>query len=395
VPWRELEPKEGHYDFSVIDRGLAQARAAGGVFGFRIQAACTGCATGGIAVPDYLVNLMPKGFWFNLNGAKNYAPDWNDPDYLVRLDALLEALGKRYRNDPRLGFVDISSYGDFGEWHLHGWPYPAKTGAVPITLANARAIVDMNLHAFPTKRLLMQHQTVTVDGKTDHDVFLYALGKSSRIGIRNDCLGDPWFSTDMGDLYGKYSIVANRWKTAPVMTEYCYQSPGTGGLARASKQIDQYHVADIGNGNTAAFGEFSSTEQHQWKVNNTKAGYRFVVDRVAMVPALAAGNRFQIVANWSNVGVTPAYTDWTVTYELRNAKNRTVWREASSLDLDQFLPGTRTVTDTFDLGKVAPGRYRLVLAVRDPHRYYAPLALAIGDRARDGSYSFGTVEVHK
>src|SRR5262245_38589304 len=60
LKWRDLEPREGHYDFSAIDRGLAQARGAGGVFGFRIQAACTGCATGGIAVPDYLVNLMPK-----------------------------------------------------------------------------------------------------------------------------------------------------------------------------------------------------------------------------------------------------------------------------------------------------------------------------------------------
>jgi hypothetical protein len=93
--------------------------------------------------------------------------------------------------------------------------------------------------------------------------------------------------------------------------------------------------------------------------------------------------------------VTPAYTDWTVSYELRDANDRAVWRAASSLDLEDFLPGNRTVTDTFDVGKVAPGRYRLVLVVRDPHGYYAPLALAIGGRARDGSYPYGSVDVRR
>ena len=117
VTWRELEPTQGNYDFSRIDEGIATARANGGVFGFRVQAACTGCAAGGLAVPDYLKDLMPKGFWFRLNNTSNYAPDWNDPDYLSRLDALLHALGQRYGNDPRVGFVDISSYGDYGEWH--------------------------------------------------------------------------------------------------------------------------------------------------------------------------------------------------------------------------------------------------------------------------------------
>jgi beta-galactosidase GanA len=128
VTWRELEPTQGNYDFSRIDEGIATARANGGVFGFRVQAACTGCAAGGVAVPDYLKDLMPKGFWFRLNNTTNYAPDWNDPDYLSRLDALLHALGERYGNDPRVGFVDISSYGDYGEWHVHQWPYPSATG---------------------------------------------------------------------------------------------------------------------------------------------------------------------------------------------------------------------------------------------------------------------------
>ena len=89
VTWRELEPTQGNYDFSRLDEGIATGtRPRRGV---RLSGAspCTGCAAGGVAVPDYLRDLMPKGFWFRLNNTTNYAPDWNDPDYLSRLDALL------------------------------------------------------------------------------------------------------------------------------------------------------------------------------------------------------------------------------------------------------------------------------------------------------------------
>ena len=395
VTWRELEPTQGNYDFSSIDEGIATARANGGVFGFRVQAACTGCAAGGVAVPDYLKDLMPKGFWFRLNNTTNYAPDWNDPDYLSRLDALLHALGQRYGNDPRVGFVDISSYGDYGEWHVHQWPYPSATGATPITTANAEAIVDMNVRAFPSKWLLMQHQTITADGANEHNVFLYALNKYPRIGIRNDCLGDTWFTDEMGRLAKAYPIVANRWKTAPVMTEYCYQSPGSGGFERASGQIAQFHVGNIGNGNMAPLRSFSVGEQRQWELNNAHSGYRFVPDHLAMPSRLSAGSQFALVSNWSNVGVTPAYNPWDVTLQLRSARGTTVWSGTSKLDLEHFLPGTQSITDTFTLGHVAPGRYRVVLVVLDPQHYYSPLALAVAQRAFDGSYPIGSVVVRR
>ena len=395
VTWRELEPTKDTYDFSRIDRGIAEARADGGVFGFRVQAACTGCQGGGIAVPDYLRQMMPAGFSFRLNNTNNYAPDWNDPDYLERLDALLQALGQRYDHDPSVGFVDVSSYGDYGEWHVYQWPYPSPTAATPITVANAESIVDMNVRAFPSKELLMQHQTVTVDGTTDHDVFLYALNRYPQIGIRNDCLGDAWFTDDMSRLYDEHPIVANRWKSAPVMTEYCYQSPGSGGFELASRQIAQFHVANIGNGNMATWSSFSRAEQRQSELNNARSGYRFVLEHLAMPSRLLAEAEFAVVSNWSNVGATPAYNPWNVTIQLRSMNGSVVWSGTSKLDVERFLPGKKTVTDTFTLGQVPPGRYRVVLVVLDPSGYFPPLRLAIGSREFDGSYEIGSIRVHR
>jgi hypothetical protein len=391
-PWRDLEPAAGFYDFKAIDLALAAAGARGGRFGLRIQAACTGCAGPGIAVPDYLQALMPRGFWFDLNGTRNYAPDWNDPDYLVRLSALLRALGKRYDGDPRLGWVDISSYGDWGEWHLSGWPYPSSTGATAITTANAERIVRMNVAAFPHKRLLMQHQTVVSDGD-DHVALLYALGHDTSIGIRNDCLGDRWFDTDMAYLYKTYPIVANRWKTAPLMTELC-----GGGFDAAGAQIAKFHVANIGNGNFGALNGYASSKRAQFLRDNIMSGYRLALVRLRMPASLARDETFAVTSNWSNTGVTPAYEPWNVMLELRNpTTGHVVWAGKSTIDLRAVMPTgrrSRATVDRFSLGASVPaGRYAVAVAVIDPGRYLRPLALAMSGRTPDGAYPLGSISI--
>jgi hypothetical protein len=390
--WRDLEPTEGHYDFSAIDRALAAAGARGGRLGLRIQAACTGCANPSIAVPDYLQAEMPRGFWFDLNGTRNYAPDWNDPDYLGRLSALLSRLGRRYDHDPRLGWVDISSYGDWGEWHVSQWPYPSPTGATPITTANAERIVRMNVAAFPDKRLLMQHQTTVSDGD-DHVAFLYALEHYPSIGIRNDCLGDPWFQTEMASLYDKYPIVANRWKTAPVMTELC-----GGDFALAGAQIAEFHVANLGNGNFGSLAKYSRADRARLARDNIMSGYRFALGGFSMPATISRTEPFVGTSRWSNTGVTPAYEPWNVTFELRvPTTGRIVWTGRSKVDLRAMLPtgnGSRVTSDEFTVGSTVPrGTYTVAVTVLDPARTLRPLGLAMSGRTRAGAYVLGSISV--
>jgi len=388
--WRDLEPTRGNYNFSAIDAELAAAKARGGKFGFRIEAARTGVV--GTAVPGYLVPLMQKAWYFDLNGTHNLAPDWNDPDYLGRLQALINALGNRYDHDPRVGWVDISGYGDYSEWHVSRWPYPSPTGAGKITSANANRIVDMNVAAFPHKILLMQHQTVVSDSN-DHEAFLYALRKYPKVGIRNDCLGSSWFTTEMRYLYSHYPVVAVRWKQAPLMTEPC-----DGNFAAMAPQIAEFHVANIGNGNIGNLSTYSAAARRQWEADNIRSGYRFVLRSVSLPALVTRGRSYGVSSSWSNTGVTPAYDPWNVKVQLR-AGSRVVWTGTSSLVLTHFLPGNRTVHDTFTIPTSVPkGTYRAVLIVTDPSGYYAPLRLAVegrasGGHASDGSYALGTIHV--
>jgi hypothetical protein len=251
----------------------------------------------------------------------------------------------------------------------------------------------MNLAAFPHKRLLMQHQTVVSDGD-DHAVFLYALNASKAIGIRNDCLGDSWFTDEMSYLYGKYPVVADRWKSAPLMTELC-----GGGFATAATQIAKFHVANIGNGNYGSLAAYSATSRTAFEQDNILSGYRFALTRVTMPASVPRGAEFTVSSSWTNRGVTPAYEHWIVKFQLQSpTTGAAVWTGSSKLDLRTLTPtglSSHGVTDTFAVPtSVRAGTYAVSVVITSTTGYLRPLRLAILHRQGDGSYPLGiTVRV--
>mgnify|MGYP000721056614 CR=1 FL=1 len=60
-------------------------------------------------------------------------PVRSDP-FIVKGEALWAELGRRYANDPRLGYVDVGGYGKYGEWWVDG-------AAVHITDANGLRMI--------------------------------------------------------------------------------------------------------------------------------------------------------------------------------------------------------------------------------------------------------------
>ena len=386
-PWRVLEPSEGVYDFSAIEADLANASAHGGKLGIRLVAANS--YDGGSSVPDYLMQQMAHGGWFTYPGTNKsvYAPDWNDPAFLNRAQALLDALSKQFADDPRLGFVDIGLYGDFGEWHLYNYPQ----WNTPMTLPNKQALVDMQVHAFPNTQLVMM-----VD---DADALRYALSLSPAIGWRGDCLGTKHFDSIQSG--SAWDLAKDRWKTAPVITEYC--DPPR--LDLAEQQVQSYHVSMIRNGNLPTWDSFSQAQQGQFDDENKLAGYRLVLDSVSLPESIARGAAFTVTSSWSNVGVAPDYLPENVVLQLRDpSSGRIVWQGLSNIQLKSLLPTTDYSTgkdtpaqtsDGWTLPQdVAPGEYQLEVTVLDPSGYYQPLDLAIQGRAADGSYPLGKVQVN-
>ena len=112
--WSDLETSQGVYNFQVISNAaaLAQTDTNGpGTFGFGVR-----CVVEGLnkAYPAYLDANMQA--WYATNKSC-WVPDWNNTNFLARVEALNNALSNSFAGDPRISYVEIRTYGNWGEWH--------------------------------------------------------------------------------------------------------------------------------------------------------------------------------------------------------------------------------------------------------------------------------------
>ena len=387
--WRDLEPTQGDYSFAKLEADIAKAAREGRKYSFRVR---TVVATKGSAIPDYA--MTGAGWWadYNKDNARDtYIPDWNDPAFLERLDTFMEALGKRYNNDPRVAFLDIGLFGNWGEWHMSGFSYPSSSGAQRATTTTRYRLVDMHIDAFPSTPLVMMTD--------DAEALVYAMKRSPRIGWRRDSLG--WNTGHFGKVERdpvRWNAVKDRWKTALVVSEFCnprYQDDPEV-FEQALSEVERYHVSLVSNANTIKWSELSAAGKEAFVRVGKTAGYRLVLDELVLPGTILAGSTFDITTRWENTGVAPVYEPWQVAVQLRKAgSDEVAWETTSGIELTSVLPGgPLEQSDRVTVpGNVAQGEYDVVVIVQDPRQTRAPLALALADVQPDGSYRLGSVSV--
>ncbi len=415
--WREIEPAAGTLNTAAIDTELARAKARGGRFSFRIMPVCAWCG-----LPDALpadVSAFPTSWTATLSDGQTVrVPDWNDPAYLARWDSLLAALGQRYGSDPRLGSIDVGGYGNWGEGH--NWPYedayPRSEGQREASLASMTAIVRSVVRHFPSTFVAVNPLQLKQDGHGAIDAALSwsglkaALTMSTKVGLRNDCLGGGSVQQSAVDLLNDAQQRASaeglpltdrpldRWRIAPFVTEWCNNiSPaGTdGSFAQGAGQVRSWHVSLVSNGNfQGSYADYSASEQGAFDQATREAGYRYSVVSVNLA-AVVRGKDTGATVVWTNTAVAPTYQPWSVSYGVRDSTGRSRGVVAAGVRLPELLGGGATATDSIVLptAGLPRGKYTLVALVVDPTGYAPPLRLASGKRLADGAYALGAVTV--
>ncbi|MCX6942937.1 MAG: beta-galactosidase, partial [Verrucomicrobia bacterium] len=131
LAWSYLEPKEGQFDWAVIDRIIAKWTAHGLGISFRIS--CKETSIDRIeqqyATPRWVKEAGAQGGYFRAGQAVGpdgpWEPQFDDPVFVEKLDRFLAAFAARYDRHPRVRYVDIGSIGDWGEGHA--WAGSRKT----------------------------------------------------------------------------------------------------------------------------------------------------------------------------------------------------------------------------------------------------------------------------
>ena len=116
--WCDLNPAEGVYNWDEIDGMLEACEQHGLTYGIRIM-----------PYSSYLSEDYVPQWIYDKGAAKNKAPlrddpsvvtefpKWDDPVYLQAHKDFTKALAEKYDGDPRVEFIDIRPFGDYGEWH--------------------------------------------------------------------------------------------------------------------------------------------------------------------------------------------------------------------------------------------------------------------------------------
>jgi hypothetical protein len=364
--WRELEPREGQYAFDAWEKREWEAPLAKGKhMVFRVTLDYPGRPT---SVPQWLID---KGVKMNpydqFGGGKS--PDYESPVLQAALVKLIQQLGKRYDQDPRVAFVQLGVLGHWGEWHT----YPKDE--LFASESAQRKVVEAMHAAFPHKHIMARnaaYKSVQVPWIGFHDDM-----------IPEDTLGsDPWNFLSAMKTGGRQ----DNWKVAPTGGEMVpgetkkYLGDEWPTLVKA---VEQAHFTWIGP--YAPPLETPPNDVYRQRMDELvrKLGYEYRWTSIDRPVEIGANKELSFSLKGTNQGVAPFYYPWQVQYALIDSSDKAAQVWDSPADIRKWLPGNFQA-ETQASVTVAPGDYWIAVGIVDPYTKQRRISFANDLKKVDG-----------
>ena len=399
VPWAFIEPEEGEFNWALLDTPAQRWIAKGKRVAFRIT-----CSENwaDFATPDWVRKAgakvvpytWPKGP--DPKGPR-WDPDFADPIFLEKLDRFLAAMGARYDGSPNVAFIDVGTYGMWGEGHTFGSSRIPEDRADPIV----RKHIDLHVKHFPRTLLCISDDVVGPQKPGRHFPLLdYALSKG--VSLRDDSIlvqppPHSWYHAEMAQEF---------WPKLPVILEHEHYGGskergawGDGSLLL--KAVEDYHASYM----SIHWWPRTELEENRALIEriNRRMGYRLQLRELTWPKNIAAGKRFTVVSKWANAGVAPCYPGGFMALTLKDPKGGLVSvLSDESLNMRALAVGppdqapVTTRESSFLAGHVAPalkpGAYDVCISVG---RRDGTPAIALPLEGDDGQrrYRVGTLDV--
>jgi len=212
--WSYMEPREGKFNWQLIDTVINNWTARGYQVSFRITCKETHDAV--FATPEWVMKAGAKGNFRDVEGRKSWEPDYGDPVLLQKLETFHKAFAARYDGKPWLAYVDIGSIGEWGEGHT------AYSGWYDVPVWVVKKHIDIFKKYYKKTTLIISDdimgQRDADDGSFDK-ILKYCLANG--IGFRDDSNGVTWYVT-LGFDYANIrspEIFDLVWEHIPVILE--------------------------------------------------------------------------------------------------------------------------------------------------------------------------------
>jgi len=284
---------------------------------------------------DYTNESRGRSLIPNLEGDV-WQPAYDDPIFLEKLENFLKVMAERYDNNPNVAFVDIGSFGCWGEGHT-------VRGGIQYPVYVKKKHIDLHLKYFKNTQLCISDD---VDGHNNtsghYPVMDYA--RSMGVSMRDDSI----MSSDApGFLYYHGDMAQRFWPVLPVIMEHAHY--------RKIKSRDSFPL--FGDNIIKAVEDYHATylSIHHWPYEylednreiidriNQRLGYRLRMNEISYPGEVRIGEPFRIRSWWSNAGVAPCYRGGYPCFTIKDDKGGIVFTHVDKglnvKDLKVAAPG--------------------------------------------------------
>ena len=339
VLWNDIEPEEGDFRWDLFD-SLAQNWIAKGKK-IAIRIIC--CNQTETATPQFVRDAGAKGYWFEYatetSASGKLPPRWepvyDDPVFLAKLTNFVKAFARRYDGNPDVAFVDVGSYGIYGE--AHHWNTSQQALHNPENRAEFVRLAKIHLNLWK-KHLPNTYLVVSddLDGgwSREQDPEMMRYCREIGIGFRDDsifCFPPPGTNPKCPFKYWAHDGWARAFAPKyPVVVETGHATVLQEGRRKANWN-DEAYVACVEAYQCSYMSIHDFPDAHL-KLNrsvvdriNKILGYRFELREVAFPESVKANTKFEIASTWVNVGVALRTKETTLTWSLLNADGTVAW----------------------------------------------------------------------
>jgi hypothetical protein len=398
IAWSYLEPQEGRFNWSVLDTPAQRWLDKGKQIALRIS-----CSESFMryATPEWVQKAGARGYNFSPRTGLDpngpyWEPDFDDPVFLEKLDHFLAALARRYDGSPEVAFIDVGSFGVWGEGHTYASTKKAYPGAT------IQRHIDLHTKHFK-KTLLAANDDFALHDRGRPPIEYAA---EQGLTLRDDSIlvqggKNAYLSADFAPLF---------WQRVPVILESEHYGPSRdrGNWKDGSQYleaVERYHAS------YASIHwwphEFLAANEDLVRRINLRLGYRLQLVEASWPSEVTADSGIWFVTTWRNAGVAPCLPGGYPALTLKDAQGGIsgvfVDEALNMRDLPVAEPGKATPKDhkaSFDLPLAAeerarllkPGEYDVYISVGTPTGT-AQIALPLPDNDGHHRYRLGKLTV--
>lgn len=393
--WGDIEAQEeGILDWSEIDDIIDERSALGYQISLRI---CTYESGTIAATPKW---VFDKGAAYTevvmttADGRQliSTEPEYGDPIFLEKLEAFLAKCSKKFDRDPRIEFIDVGTFGTWGEGHTSS----GSNKSFPLEVLKKH--IHLHLKYFPNKTIIINddyfHHLWQRNPEEASELFDYCVHKG--LGIRDDSICVQSYVNQFGyDTMRIPSLFAVFAENAPVDIEF----------AHIFHNIEErfkggYPIIEALRTAHATFAGFHGYED-EWHAKSpylsdylaNRLGYWFFIDGIDL-GSPCSGSTEMAEIRICNKGFSKCYHQYDLKLRLSDSAGNLYSLNSTYPDSTKWREDSlSTEVLRLDYRKVPAGEYHIELGL-----FEADTPIKLGFKAdmllSDGYYRLGILQVN-